>query len=71
MTYQPGKYIICKKAHWTKTKAAILTITQVDVEGDEITYFYDADEEVKLSRSFDDFEHILLVPCSPLIEELF
>jgi len=71
MNYKIGKYVIQKKATWTHEKATLLTIVDINKELDEITYYYDAQENKLRCRDFDDFEKITLIPCSPLMEELF
>lgn len=69
MKYQPGKYIIIKPTFWTHSKATTLTIIKVDEKNKELTYQYD-EESFKRYRSFDDFECLLLIEYTPLMEEL-
>lgn len=69
MKYGVGKYIIVKHTFWTRSKAAIMTIVEIDEQAEDVIYFYD-NEEARRCRNFDDFELIELIPCSPLMEEL-
>jgi hypothetical protein len=66
---EAGKYIIIKQAFWTHSKATTLTVVESNIETRDIVYFYD-NETNRRCRDFGDFEHIILVPHSPLLEEL-
>jgi hypothetical protein len=70
MIYDVGRYVIAKPDFWCFENASIITIIKVDHKISKIFYYYDDYKEVIRERDFCDFYDIVLVPSTPLMEEL-
>ena len=70
MKYPPGEYIILKYAYWTKESANKIIILGYNDNGFFYRYDTDHDNQNRYREEvyFDD--PLILVPVSPLMEEL-
>lgn len=70
MNYGVGKYYIAKKGYWTAESCNVIFITEIDHSAREVIYFYDDQEDKIRVRDFFEFQDVVLVPMSSLLEEL-
>lgn len=70
MKYSVGRYYIAKPGYWTFEEAKVITITEVDHSMKEVVYFYNGQPDKIRVRDFFEFQEVVLVPMSSLLEEL-